>query len=92
MSYYNTTQERGNDLKDYQNKARTQDQIIKGMIAKLKKPFSFKDIYNSYPIHNTPITSIRRSLDTLKKQGYIQETGLQVMGVFSRKERQLIKK
>lgn len=92
MSYYNTTQVKESDLKDYNNKARTQDQIIKGLIAKLNKPFSFKDIYKNYPIQNTPITSIRRSLDTLKKVGYIEETGLQVMGVFSRKERQLIKK
>lgn len=91
MSYYNTTSEIGNDLKVYQDKTRTQDQIIKGIIDKLNKPFSPKDIYKSYPIMNTPITSIRRTLNTLKKQGYIIETGNRVNGLFNRSELELKK-
>ncbi len=91
MSYYNTVPEKGKTLKAYQEKARTQDQIIKGIINNYKGSFSFKDIYMSYPVQNTPITSIRRSLDTLKKEGYIKETGEMVTGIFSRKERELIK-
>jgi len=92
MSYYNTTQESGKPLKVYVEKARTQDQIVKELVDKLNRPFSFKDIYRKYPIQNTPITSIRRSLDTLKKSGYIEETGEKVIGIFSRKELQLRKK
>lgn len=91
MSYYNTTQETGKELKTYQQQTRTQDQIIKGMIDKLNKPFSPKDIYKAYPIMNTPLTSIRRTLNTLKKQGYIIETGNRVNGLFNRSELELKK-
>jgi Fe2+ or Zn2+ uptake regulation protein len=90
--YYNTTNETNPNLKTYIEKARTQDEIVKGIINQLNKPFSFKDIYKRYPIQNTPITSIRRTLDTLKKQDYIIETGEKVTGLFNRKELQLIKK
>jgi len=91
MKYYNTTNETGKPLKVYVEKARTQDQIIKGIINALEGNFSFRDIYKAYPIQNTPHTSLRRSLDTLKKEGYIVETGNMVMGIFSRKERELKK-
>ena len=89
MSYYNTTHEK--DVKPYVEKARTQDEIIKAMINKLDKPFSCKDIFQSYPIMHVPITSIRRSLDTLKKSGFIIETGNKKEGLFGRKELELKK-
>lgn len=91
MTYWNTTHQKGKDLKKSQQKARTQDEIIKGIINKYKGSFSPKNVYKDYPIMNTPITSIRRALNTLKSSGFIKETGEQVEGLFGRKERQLIK-
>lgn len=40
---------------------------------------------------NTPVTSIRRSLNTLKRQNFIEETGNMVKGLFDRPERELKK-
>ena len=38
---------------------------------------------------NTPITSIRRALNTLKRQGVIVETGNKVNGLYNRPELEL---
>lgn len=94
MTYWNTTHQKGKDLKKSQQKARTQDEIIKGIITSFKgKPFSPKDVYRQYPIMNNPfiMVSIRRSLDTLKKANFIRETGEMVSSLAGKKERQLIK-
>lgn len=89
--YHNTTQEAPEQVRLYSDKTRTQDEIIKGIIDNLKKPFSPKDIYKRFPIMNVPFTSIRRSLNTLKKEGFIVETGSKVTGLFGRPELQLKK-
>ena len=87
MTYFNTTKEA--NVKPYIEKNRTQNEIIKGIIQSYKRPFSPKDVYRDYPIMNTPITSIRRALNTLKKQGVIVETGNKVNGLYNRPELEL---
>lgn len=89
MSYYNTT--RDDNAASYRAVAKKQDDVIKEMILKRTGPFSPKDVFKHYPIPHTPFTSIRRSLDTLKKQGFIKETGIKVEGLYGRKELQLIR-
>ena len=86
--YHNTVNEPREQAKLYQDKTEKQDTIVKRVIAKLNKPFSAKDIYTNYPVMNTPITSIRRSINTLKNQGLIEETGERVKGLFGRSELQ----
>ena len=92
--YYNTEPHKGKELKERKVKAKNQDDIIRGIILGFKrKPFSPKDVYRLYPIMNNPfiMNSIRRSLDTLKKDNFIKETGELVDSLAGRKERQLIK-
>lgn len=91
MSYHNTLPLKGKELEQATKKARTQDEIIRNIINKYKGSFSPKQVYKDYPIMNTPITSIRRALNTLKKDGFIKETGEVVEGLFGRAERQLVK-
>lgn len=89
MNYYNTTKETSEQVKMFSDKNTKQDEIVLSIINDLKRPFSAKDIYKRYPIANTPITSIRRSINTLKdKLGLIQETGERVTGLFGRSELQ----
>jgi len=85
MSYYNTTHETGQQLKIYIDAAKSQDEIVMELATKLKR-FSCSSLFKIYPLPNTPITSIRRSVNTLKLAGKIAETGRKVMGKYGRKE------
>lgn len=91
--YYNTTSASGKELKKNVSKALSQTEKIRRIINQLERPFSPASILQVYEARFTqcPITSIRRSLDTLKKEGYICETGNKVKGLYGRKEIELIK-
>lgn len=82
--YYNTTNEVNPQLTIFKHKATNQDKQI-FEIAKKLKTFSAAKIYNLYP-GNIPITSVRRSLNTLMNSRLIERTGNKVMGIYSRKE------
>lgn len=81
-SYYNTTSEKGDQLKKNVEQAKTQDQRIKEMFDggyKLSASLIF-------PRMNCPITSIRRSLNTLENAGKIRKLDFKIMGLYGRKE------
>lgn len=82
MSYYNTTQESGKELKTYREKAKTQDQRVLQLFNKGSKLSASL----LHPAFNCPITSIRRSLNTLEKEGKIEKTGIKITGSYGRKE------
>ena len=93
MTYFDTTKLKGKELATAIATTRTQDEIIKGIIKGYgTSPFSPKTIFNDFPTKGTPITSIRRSLDTLKRANYIEETGEKVKGLYGRSELQLKKR
>lgn len=85
--YYNTTRE--TETGEQVVTAKNQEQVIKKMLISIHGAFSPSTIYKSYPVPNTPITSIRRALNTLKKQGVIKETGNSVQGMYGRPELEL---
>ena len=92
MTYYNTTKENKEAVKRYTDINNGQDVKVLDIIKNERKPFSASIIWKRY-IHkhilNTcPITSIRRSINTLKKSGYITETGNRVLGMYGRDERE----
>lgn len=92
MSYYNTVSESSQQVKIFSDKNQKQDEIVLSIINDLKRPFSAKDVYKRFPITNVPMTSIRRSLHTLKdKLGIIKETGERVEGIYGRSELQYTK-
>lgn len=89
--YYNTTNESGETLKHYKEVSRTQEQFILDIfnsardgnkelivgISRLSTLVGFK---------NTPITSIRRAVNSLINSGDLIYTGDKVMGMYGRKE------
>jgi hypothetical protein len=83
--YYNTTNTTGQQLKIYTDTAKTQDEIVMGLCKRFKR-FSCSTLYKIYPLPNTPITSIRRSLHTLQSMGFIQKTGNKVLSKYNRPE------
>ena len=88
VSYYNTNKLTGNELKQAEQNARTQEEIILEMFQN-KNELSASDIYKRYPKTNLfgpPITSIRRAMTNLKNAGHIIKTDKLVIGMYGRPE------
>jgi hypothetical protein len=94
--YHNTTNETKETVKKYRNINNGQDKKVLTIIRKLDKPFSASLVFNEFSKRNgvwqiwdnTPLTSIRRSINTLKNLELIEETGKRVQGVYGRSELQ----
>jgi predicted transcriptional regulator len=84
--FYNTTNEKGEELKDFLESNNTQDGYILGAILDIGEEFSPRDLSKIFP--STPVTSIRRSLNTLLNKGFIEKTGNKVEGIYNRPETQ----
>ena len=91
-TYFNTTNETEAKVIEYRKINNGQDKKVLKIIRELNKPFSASQIWIEYEPHYTrvgaPLTSIRRSINTLKNAGYIQETGKRVQGIYGRNELQ----
>lgn len=75
MSYFNTTHESGQTLAEAQRKAKTQDELVRDFFKGGAK-------YPPWGVHgqllalgriksSVPLTSIRRSISNLCKEGYL---------------------
>ena len=87
MSFYNTTNEKGETLKDFTHKAETQDKIILDYFKKFSKgEFTPSFIWRNVMFCSCPITSVRRSISNLTGQGKLTQTGNKKEGIYGRKE------
>jgi Fe2+ or Zn2+ uptake regulation protein len=71
--YYNTTALRGNDLRRAIGSAKGQDERIYALMKALNSKLTPLEVHRNYEKHFplTPITSIRRSMNTLTKNGLL---------------------
>ena len=73
--FFNTIKEKGQDLEASKEKARTQNQILLDRLP-FNQEFSAWTIFNQNMLGvHTPITSIRRALNTLEKESKIERVG-----------------
>ena len=89
--YHNTTNETPEDEKTFTRINKGQDTKVLEVCRGLDKPFSASLIWKQfggkdYFMNPAPLTSIRRSINTLKNAGYIIETGEKVKGIYGRNE------
>jgi hypothetical protein len=94
MSYFNTTNESGTTLKNNVAKAKSQEEKIFKLFqldfeywSKNKNPYiglTPVDLLDFFPKY--PITSIRRSLTNLTKQGKLIKTDEKRIGMYGRSE------
>ena len=88
MSYYNTLSESGEDLKDSQVKAETQkDKIfryLKCWSGIEKSPSQLH--YELFGRSSTPITSVRRAISDLTKEGKLEKTENKKQGKYGKDE------
>ena len=85
MSFYNTTHEKGYVLKESHEKARTQEELIYSYFLTFGEPLSPSMILNQLQL-KCPITSVRRALTNLTKDGKIIKTDECVQGAYGKRE------
>lgn len=86
MEYFNTTETSERQLELFTDKAKNQNNLIlKIFKAFPEKEISASDILVNGTLDNSPITSIRRALNTLKRKLEIVEVG-QKEGLYGRPE------
>ena len=87
MTYYNTTNESGEQLKEYKEKSLSQNEkITRFFIQRKGQNFTPSEILSRCFSPLTPLTSIRRSMSNLTKEGYLKQIDLKRMGIYGRKE------
>jgi hypothetical protein len=86
MPYYNTTNLSGPDLKKAIDKAKTQDEKVLLIFKNTeKRHLSPSQVWVKFK-NSPPITSIRRSINTLTKKGYLEKLDILVEGFYGRPE------
>lgn len=83
MTYYNTTNEIGEELSTSIKKNEKQDEVILGLFRKVAEwqPSHIFELLKIYPI-----TSIRRTLTNLTAQGFLIKSDVKLMGMYGKKE------
>jgi len=86
--YYNTTKETGNDLETYKCKASNQDETLLNHFKNNRGvKYSASELWiNLFETETTPLTSCRRSLNTLKELGLIDKLDDKKTGIYGRPE------
>jgi hypothetical protein len=86
-NFFNTTNERGKKLVKNVLKAQAQDEIILSYFKKKKAlPLSPTQVWNALFTINTPITSVRRAINTLTKRNLLVKTNIKRIGNYGREE------
>ena len=84
MNYYNTTKLIGLDLMDSQCQASRQDDLIFEVFKKNPGRLIAPHQVHELVMLNCPLTSVRRSMNTLTNEGRIYKSDVQVDGSFGK--------
>ena len=85
MAYFNTTRVAMVDLREYKAKASSQDlKVLEWFKSHPGEVFSPEDVMQAIFTSATPLTSIRRSFNTLEKGLFIEKTGQMKKGIYGR--------
>jgi hypothetical protein len=87
MSYYNTTQENQAQLTIYDDMAKKQEDVILNIYRK-RIPMSPSIVHGitTHLGHEWPLTSVRRAITNLTKQGMLSRTEEKQVGIYNRPE------
>jgi hypothetical protein len=84
--FYNTINETGDELKTSRAKAWGQDEKVLGLFIEYPDAkFTPFEVLEFLALKNTPITSIRRSMNSLTRDGKLEKTGEQKMGNYGKR-------
>jgi hypothetical protein len=85
MNYHNTTNEGGEQLEAFKEKAKTQDQEVLRFIKDqfvCSPSYVWKMLYHQ----SVPLTSVRRAITNLTKEGKLMKTQSKAVGPYGRPE------
>lgn len=83
-SYHNTTNEQREDLSQSEAKAKTQDEAVLELLKKIPdNSYTPCEIHNMLNL-NCPLTSTRRALSNLTKQGLAIRTKKKKLGIYGK--------
>ena len=83
--FYNSNTESGAELRQSKAKAGAQDELILDYFRQHPdKLFSPEEIHEALFTSRTPLTSIRRAMNTLEKGMYIRKSGYLINGIFGK--------
>tara|TARA_R110002012_G_C11575404_1_gene604830 strand:+ start:285 stop:602 length:318 start_codon:yes stop_codon:yes gene_type:complete len=85
MSFYNTTSEKGQELKESHKKARSQEELIYSYFLTYGNPLSPSQVLEKLKL-NCPITSVRRAITNLTLENKIIKTDEKVKGIYGKSE------
>lgn len=86
-SFFNTTNEEGEILKEYGLKANSQALKIAAYFKKEKKSLSPSEVWkNLFNVDETPLTSVRRAISVLTSKGFLEKTDEKSDGIYDRPE------
>lgn len=88
--FFNTTNEVDEVAIDYESKAEKQDKKILSFFLQNRQSYSPSQVHKSVFGENTPITSVRRSINTLTRRGLLAKTGEKVISPYGRPENKWI--
>ena len=91
MSYYNTTNETGDELLGFIGKAMNQAEVIIGIYQRAEhKSLTPSDVWKLWAeytrLTQPPLTSIRRAISDLELNGKLIKTDLKKDGIYGRPE------
>lgn len=86
MVYYNTTNLKGDELKTSQKKTASQEQKVLKIFNKYQIPLSPTEVYRNFTSPNAPLTSIRRALSNLTRDGQLEKTSKKKLGMYGKYE------
>ena len=87
MPHYNTTAEIGRQRELFEQLATNQDEKVIDLFKRFNRPLSPSQVFKYYlDSSNVPITSIRRSINTLTNQGKLIKTQFKIDGMYGRPE------
>lgn len=79
MAHYNTTNERGQTLINFESKAQTQERTILELFEFFMRPLSWFEV-QSLLVEEMNECSVKRSLSNLKAEGKLIKTDIKVIG------------
>lgn len=84
-SFHNTIDVSGQQLIDFEQKAQTQEDLILDCFKQYNKiDLTPDEVLDLCRFENTPITSIRRAITNLTKQGKLIKTNIQRKGKYGK--------
>jgi hypothetical protein len=88
MTFFNTIDETGNSLTDSKEKNRKQEDLIYSLFIWIKQPLSPSMVLTQLGLagKNYPITSVRRAMTNLSKEGKLKKTNDYTEGQYGKRE------